>query len=249
MSEKGRFGFRSDTRDPSTIFKEGFKSREMDCSIEEAYRPSELLSGHTIGQAGDIDPKKAVCLSARVSAAALFPWGEDKKTNLSNVYLCFVPEKEVFNTHIMQIQDALEKAQQGDPGGAYWAIYAHEFAVKKIRPHHVLAAVMLIRDKADQYLLGPYPYHDKGTPEDAKANVAAIQWNKAAFAPLLDEAGKVLEDQETWWEGMFDSPGLPAKVQEAAKEFFNKEVALSKWQPRAKPESGWHGPLAASTGG
>lgn len=80
------FAFRSDTRHPEEIFREGFSPRLRSSSPrwwEAAVRFPHFGKGH---RAIDCHPAKAVCLSTRFESAVLFPTTE----NAPDTYVYFV---------------------------------------------------------------------------------------------------------------------------------------------------------------
>ena len=145
----GRIAFRSDSRHPTQnrIFFLGFKCwrPQKKVSTAKAYRK------RSDGTAGDIDSQYAVCLSQRVSGAALFPFGK-KISEDTWMYMVFVPTGEEFSTHNKQIADGIILAQT-DPGKAWWPLYAHEIAVKEVRRENIIAAVKCDRSQKQSFTL------------------------------------------------------------------------------------------------
>ena len=159
-----RILFRSDTRHPikDNIFNLGFKPWEP-TKIEKVrskwekqiYQPGRKgkVGGVVMQAAGDIDSNYAVCLSQRIAGAALFPYNK-KDRDPSWMYAVEVDEKDVFSTHNKQIHDGFKLAQvRGGKyvGQAWWAIYAHEVAVKQVDGNQVICAAPCLRSMADYY--------------------------------------------------------------------------------------------------
>jgi hypothetical protein len=109
-----------------------------------------LMKKEPLRKAGDIVPggANAVCLSQRVSAAALFPFG--KKWKDTWMYAVFIPHGREFSTHNRQIHDGWRYAQI-NPYEAWWCIYAHEIAVPWVPVSDIIAAV-----KCERMILGYY---------------------------------------------------------------------------------------------
>jgi hypothetical protein len=167
-----RIVFRSDTRGPSTLFKQGMQSRDFSSPTKS---PSPRFTGD------DIVSETAVCVAATLAGAVVFP---NKGQHAMNpdiwVYVMAIgdrqdhPDWKITHTYQMQMWGHMNQAnpgmnmhwdndnarvvpavppqpgytpnpqQQGRPM-AFWALYAHELAVKQIPPFDLIAALKVKR--------------------------------------------------------------------------------------------------------
>ncbi|WDP91715.1 MAG: hypothetical protein HUN04_19200 [Desulfobacter sp.] len=139
--------FRGDDRTPygdDPIFTAGFQKRHLGAPIE--YRTPNPMK-----RCGDITPPTAVCFSARLNVAAIFPMGNDgtNPQHPNYIYMMAVDIATIFNTHKMQVEHSLQimdisQAPHKTPE-IMWAVFAQEMAADSIPPHHIIAAVRFTR--------------------------------------------------------------------------------------------------------
>ncbi|MDJ0805445.1 MAG: hypothetical protein QNJ78_01295 [Gammaproteobacteria bacterium] len=137
--------FRGDTRTPfapDNMFANGF-SRRMVGAGPIQYR---RLGAN---RAGDIEPSSAVCVSARLGGAAMFPLrfdANDPATSDTYIYVVGLDANALTNTHGMQVQDGLAGVSAGNTAGnALWPLFAHELAIPSIPANRIVAAVKCTR--------------------------------------------------------------------------------------------------------
>jgi hypothetical protein len=184
-----RITFRSDTRPPrqlrlglvfntqthtwqnigqvGNIFASGFRHHTPllpGQTAASAYRPRPSV-------AGDMGAG-VVCLSQRLSGAALFPFGNHpiqdadgarKPANTGNtwIYTVLLQEGQYYSTHNRQILDGWDCAQYIDPSQGWWPIYAHEIATTEVQAVQVVAAVKCDRSAHTHYkLIGPIDWNE-----------------------------------------------------------------------------------------
>lgn len=135
---KIRICFRGDDRNPQNIFLPGFRKRGQGSVL---YR-----RGNNV--AGDIEPSSAVCVSARISAAAMFPLKFDyKQPKVSDTYIYVVgiDTNRLTNTHQLQVRDGMSGLSHNSAQDALWPLYAHELALPVILGNQIIAAVKCTR--------------------------------------------------------------------------------------------------------
>lgn len=142
----GRILFRGDTRNAYTIFSQGFSRRSDDEDEGVIYR--QLLTqpdaeGRVyVKGAGDLRPDTAVCMSARLSAATMFPLSPATDTN---IFAVFVEQQCLIWTHTLQVLDAMAAMKVGD--SIETAVYAfdnclaEEFGTMRVPGCQVIAAL------------------------------------------------------------------------------------------------------------
>jgi len=149
-SEKTRICFRGDSRKPNEIFTKGFSSRKKG---PIKYRENVDRAGDVAG-AGDIHPDTAVCVSARISGASMFPlkFAKGSCPEKTFIYLVGIDTGDVTNTHKIQVLDGLEGIDNNSSSNtasvaldALWPVFAHELAVKDIPANRIIAAVECAR--------------------------------------------------------------------------------------------------------
>ena len=140
-----RICFRGDNRTPfapDNMFANGF-SRRLVGGGPVQYRRL------TPNAAGDIEPASAVCVSARLSGAAMFPLkfsGADPAISDTYIYVVGIDTNALTNTHGMQVNDGLAGVGAGNTAAnALWPLFAHELAVPIIPHNRIIAAVRCTR--------------------------------------------------------------------------------------------------------
>lgn len=142
---KMRIVFRGDNRTPAgadNIFGEGFKRRDL-----TAPKPVKRPIGANM--AGDIEPTSAVCVSARITAAALFPLRfsrADAAISNTYIYVAAVDTAALTNTHQWQVIEGLKGVHiTQDPKMSLWPLFGHELAIPEIPAEQIIAAVLCER--------------------------------------------------------------------------------------------------------
>lgn len=134
-----RVFFRGDDRHPhfDRIFDYGFFKQNPATQI--TYRQPNP------NRAGDIDSVTAVCVSARFTAAAMFPlrFNANEPRVDTYVYAVCLDVGQVVNTHARQVNDSLTIGMANDPQAAnvMWPLFGHELATDSIHPGEIIAAV------------------------------------------------------------------------------------------------------------
>jgi hypothetical protein len=145
--------FRGDDRHPTlgaTIFAHGFQKRNIGDSIQTKIDDEAGLNL-------DIDSPTAVCVSARLSAAVIFPFYNPdlpaRNIGPNWLYIMAIDTKDIFNTHKMQV-DQMLKMQDNDsdkailndrPNDVMVWLCAQELAVDEVPHGNIIAAVSFIR--------------------------------------------------------------------------------------------------------
>jgi hypothetical protein len=128
-----RIFFRGDSRAPygqHNIFALGFVRRDL-AALAPVYRAEQ-------DAAGDIEPDSAVCVSARISAAALFPL--DVAVGRTYIYAVALDTSAVTNTHQRQVVDGLGGVPVNG-AAALWPLFAQELAIPEIPANQIIASV------------------------------------------------------------------------------------------------------------
>ncbi|MEK1839821.1 MULTISPECIES: hypothetical protein [Pseudomonas] len=128
-----RIFFRGDSRAPygqHSIFALGFSRRDLTA-------PSPVYRA-TPNYAGDIEPDSAVCVSARISASALFPL--DVAVARTYIYAVALDTSAVTNTHKRQVEDGLAGVAVSGVN-ALWPLFAQELAIPEIPANQIIASV------------------------------------------------------------------------------------------------------------
>lgn len=140
-----RICFRGDNRTPfapDNMFANGFSRRLQGLGPIQYRNPVP-------NAAGDIEPRSAVCVSARLSAAAMFPLrfnAADPTISDTFIYVVGLDAGALTNTHGMQVSDGLAGVGAGNTAAnALWPLFAHELAIPVIPANRIIAAVKCTR--------------------------------------------------------------------------------------------------------
>jgi hypothetical protein len=135
--------FRGDSRHPTALdrmFTAGFQKRNLALPI--------TTRGMGPNAAGDVEPSSAVCISARISAAALFPLfvAQPAPIGPNYMYMMAIDTARVFNTHALQVRTSLASAHlSANPNAVMWPLFAQELAVDSVVAGEVICAVSFTR--------------------------------------------------------------------------------------------------------
>lgn len=171
--------FRGDSRDPDEIFPHGFsrrmeahpgkvlvhpkkggtllvtvdqylakyKGKKEDVGDQIIYRGARSL------KAGDILPQTAVCVSARLTSATMFPLKfKNQPVALDSwIYVVIVKVDQLFNTHSKQVTHGIQALKELKKNGktiddslaaqVLWPLFGHELAIKEVPDNQVYAAI------------------------------------------------------------------------------------------------------------
>jgi hypothetical protein len=141
----GKICFRGDTRTPQApdaMFATGFLRRQPGLG-PIVYRTP------TANAAGDIDPPTAVCVSARLVGAVMFPLRftvADPAVSDTWIYMVSVDSADIFNTHKEQVLSGLQGVGAGNSANrALWPLFAHELCALRIPAGNIIGAVRCTR--------------------------------------------------------------------------------------------------------
>jgi len=122
------------------MFVAGFQKRS----------PASAITTRGMGpnRAGDVEPTSAVCISARISGAALFPLFLQQPAPIgpNYLYMMAIDTGRIFNTHALQVQTSLASPKlAAKPAAVMWPLFAQELAVDSVAPGEIIAAVSFTR--------------------------------------------------------------------------------------------------------
>jgi hypothetical protein len=229
-----RFVFRGDTREPDVIFEQGFSAR---AAGPIWYRRAQHFYG-----AGDILPDSAVCVTARIAVAAMFPLNTAQPA--SWIYMIGMDQDALTSTHHRQVLDSiyplmgidrtgfgakLPEAPDDESLQAYLA--EHPDAVKVLLEHG--AEYVRTHPSESMFTLFGHELATKAVP--AAGIIAAVPTTRSWTGEDWVDGGRYALGEPVYNTHCT----LPRDYKETAIAFLSEEVAHQPYDmPRA--ESGYH---------
>lgn len=190
--------FRGDSRPPEEIFENGMEPLAEDGIIR--------LRKFNTKQAGDIDPKTAVCVSTNIKSAAMFPIDDKQHGKERWIYIIFsvVGKNISFDTNAWQkkevkaiVEETHNRKLDVKLDEIAWPLYGYEEALFEVASCFIYAAVKCtIKSRVAETLQVKFTL---GKMCENKNCMVNVEYKQEALKNIEGQLGK------NWIEKTFDS--------------------------------------------